>query len=84
MIKAVAGGLHFETINRPPRAESNSTPTSPVSPGSLWHRGSGHAEGERADCTVFSVFSSYSIKKRYGGILPLRVALMWFQEDFMD
>lgn len=31
MIKAVAGGLHFETINRPPRAESNSKPSISVS-----------------------------------------------------
>lgn len=71
MIKAMAGGFHFETINRPPRAESNSKPTIPVSPGSWWHRGRGHAEGERADSTVFSVFSLYSVEKpwsSYGGI----------------
>ncbi|KAM7379614.1 hypothetical protein PAMP_005156 [Pampus punctatissimus] len=45
MIKAVAGGLHFETINRPPGAESNSKLSISVSPGSQWHRGIGHAEG---------------------------------------
>lgn len=32
MIKAVAGGLHFETINRPVGAESNGKPSIPVSP----------------------------------------------------
>lgn len=31
MIKAVAGGLHFETINRPVGAESNGKPSIPVS-----------------------------------------------------
>jgi len=31
MIKAVAGGLHFETINRPSRAASNSQPSISVS-----------------------------------------------------
>lgn len=32
MIKAVAGGLHFETINRPVGAESNGKPSISVSP----------------------------------------------------
>ncbi len=48
MIKAVAGGLHFETINRPLGAESNSKPSISVSLNYRWHRGWGHAEGERA------------------------------------
>lgn len=34
MIKAVAGGLHFETINRPMGAESNSKPSISVRPSS--------------------------------------------------
>lgn len=41
MMKAVAGGLHFETINRPLGAESNGKPSISVGPGSLWHRGKG-------------------------------------------
>lgn len=61
MIKAVAGGLHFETINRPPRAESNSKPSISVSPGPKWHRGRGCAEGERADST--SASSLYVVAK---------------------
>lgn len=61
MIKAVAGGLHFETINRPPRAESNSKPSISVSASSRWHRGRGHAEGERADSA--SVSSSYTVAR---------------------
>lgn len=48
MIKAVAGGLHFETINRPLGAEWNSKPSISVSLGSRWHRGKGQAEGEWA------------------------------------
>lgn len=58
MIKAVAGGLHFETINRPPGAESNSKPSISVNPGSRWHRGRGHAEGERAGSTSASSSST--------------------------
>lgn len=59
MIKAVAGGLHFETINRPPGAESNSKPSISVSPSSRWYRGRGHTAGERADSTFAS--SSYKV-----------------------
>lgn len=61
MIKAVAGGLHFETINRPPRAESNSKPSISVSPSPKWHRGRRCAEGERADST--SASSLYVVAK---------------------
>lgn len=61
MIKAVAGGLHFETINRPPGAESNSKPSISVSPRSRWHQGRGHTEGEGADST--SASSLYASRK---------------------
>lgn len=47
MIKAVAGGLHFETINRPLGADSNSEPSISVSPALADTEGGGHAEGER-------------------------------------
>lgn len=70
MIKAVAGGLHFETINRPPGAESNSKPSISVSPSSRWHRGRGHAEGERADSTAAS--SLYTVASCWKTVEQLR------------
>lgn len=83
MIKAVAGGLHFETINRPPGAESNSKPSISVSPSSRWHRGRGHAEGERADSASASPLYTAAEKPRssYGGIPD---SLMWFRAGIVD
>lgn len=82
MIKAVAGGLHFETINRPPRAESNSKTSISVSPSPMWHQGRGCSEGERADSTFAS--SLYVVAKTWSSYGETSDSLMWFQAGIVD
>lgn len=83
-LKHVAGGLHFETINRPPGTESNTKRSISVSLGSWWHQGKGCAEGERADST--SVSSSNTVALCWKTVELLwwnSNSLMWFQGGFV-
>lgn len=86
MIKAVAGGLHFETINRPVGAESNSKPSISVSPSRSVAQREGELGGREGSLhlCILSLHGSTLLRGRWGGVGESHGSLMWFQAGFVD
>lgn len=73
MIKAMAGGLHFETINRPVGAESNGQPSISVSPSSC------SAQRERGARALRGRPPPLRLGPAWRSVGGTRGPLMWFQ-----
>lgn len=70
MIKAVAGGLHFETINRPVGAESNSKPSISVSPSRSVAQREGELRGREGSLhlCILSLHGTTLLRGRWSGV----------------
>lgn len=70
MIKAVAGGLHFETINRPVGAESNSKPSISVSPSRSVAQREGELGGREGSLhlCILSLHGSTLLRGRWSSV----------------